>query len=249
LQTATITETAVRRRLATHTRFYVGLAVFMTALVVIGFWASYFGPMLRGNVARPLVIQLHGAVFVGWMALLVLQVAVVARGDVGLHRRIGQWGIAYGFLVLAMGLAAGLAAPVMHANAGDWPRDQAAGFLLTTLGDMVLFGSFFGAAVWYKSRPEIHKRLMVVATVALLFAAVGRMGLEKRSVALFELIWLSPILAGMGYDWISRRRVHPAYIVGLVGLFIGSLRVALEDSEAWLVIGRPLLDLLRSVRV
>jgi len=252
VQTATIEntgETAAARpgttRRIGHTRFYLGLSLFMVAIVLAGFWPSYFGPMLRGNVARPLVVQLHGIVFVGWMVLLVVQVAVAVRGDVGLHRRIGQWGIAYGCLVLAMGLAVGLAAPVMHANAGDWTRDRAAGFLLTTLGDMVLFGSFFGAAVWYKSRPEIHKRLMVVATVALLFAAVGRTGLDS-SPALFEFVWLSPILVGISYDWISRRRVHPAYIVGLVGLFVGSLRVMLEGSETWLVIGRPLLDALRS---
>jgi hypothetical protein len=133
----------------------------------------------------------------------------------------------------------------MHANAGDWSRDRAAGFLLTTLGDMVLFGSFFGAAVWYRSRPEIHKRLMVVATVALLFAAVGRMGVEA-SPALFELVWLSPVLAGIAYDFVARRRVHPAYVIGLAGLFVGSMRVLLENSEVWLVIGRPLLDALRS---
>src|SRR5580765_5071734 len=236
MQTATIAErarTAEPKRRTAHPRFYVGLALFMAAIVVLGFWPSYFGPMLRGNVARPLVIQLHGLVFVGWMALLVVQVAVAARGNVRLHRRIGQWGIAYGCLVLLMGLAAGLAAPVMHANAGDWTHDRAAGFLLTTLGDMVLFGSFFGAAVWYKSRPEVHKRLMVVATVALLFAAVGRMGIDERSPALFELVWLSPVLAGIGYDWISRRRVHPAYVVGLIGLFVGSLRVMLESSDVW----------------
>jgi hypothetical protein len=251
VQTATIpgtTEAPAARpatRRATHTQFYLGLSLFMVAIVLAGFWPSYFGPMLRGNVARPLVIQLHGIVFVGWMALLVFQVAVAARGNVRLHRRIGQWGIAYGWLVLLMGLAASLAAPVMHANAGDWTRDRAAGFLLTPLGDMALFGSFFGAAVWYKSRPEIHKRLMVVATVALLFAAVGRMGIETKPT-LFELVWLSPVFAGMAYDLIARRRVHPAYIVGLVGLFVGSMRVLLEDKEAWLMIGRPLLDALRS---
>jgi len=252
VDTATIPGTAetrtaqsTARRRTTHTRFYLGLALFMVAIVLVGFWPSYFGPALRGNIARPLVVQLHGIVFVGWMALLVVQVAVAARGHVVLHRRIGQWGIAYGGLVLLMGLAVGLAAPVIHVNAGEWTRDRGAGFLLTTLGDMVLFGSFFGAAVWYKSRPEIHKRLMVAATVALLFAAVGRMGLEQ-SPALFELVWLSPLFAGIAYDWVARRRVHPAYVVGLVGLFVGSMRVLLEDSEVWLVIGRPIIDALRS---
>jgi hypothetical protein len=238
------TATAMARRPKTaRSRFHVGLALFMAAIVITGFWPSYFGPMLRGNMTRPMVIQLHGLVFTGWMALLVLQVTLAARGKVQLHRRVGRWGIAYGCLVLVMGLAAGLAAPVMHLASGEWTRDRAAGFLLTTLGDMVLFGAFFSAAVVYRSRPEIHKRLIVAATVALLFAAVGRM--HFASLAVRELVWLSPMFVGMGHDWIQRRRVHPAYLIGTAGLFVGSLRVLATHSEAWLAIGRPLLDALR----
>ena len=40
---------------------------------------------------------------------------------------------------------------------------------------MILFAGFFGAAVAYRNKPEIHKRLIIAATVALAFAAVGRM--------------------------------------------------------------------------
>lgn len=214
----------------------------MIVIVVVGFWPSYFGPLLRGNVTRPLVIQLHGLVFVGWMALLLTQVILAARGQVRLHRKVGKFGIAYGCLVLAMGVAAGLAAPVMHVVKGEWTADRAAGFLLTTMGDMTLFGTLFGAAVAYRRRPEVHKRLMIAATVALLFAAVGRM--RFTSMVVYELVWLSPMVVGMAHDWISRRRVHPAYIVGTAGLFLGSLRELAVQSEAWLTIGRPLLDTL-----
>jgi hypothetical protein len=45
---------------------------------------------------------------------------------------------------------------------------------------------------------------------------------------------------------VARRRVHPAYVIGLAVLFAGSMRVLLENSEVWLVIGRPLLNALRS---
>ena len=200
--------------------------------------------MLRGNLARPLVLQLHGLVFIGWMALLLVQVALASGGNTRLHRKLGRWGIAYGCLVPAMGLIAGLAAPVLHVAAGEWSHDRAAGFLLTTLGDMLLFGTFFGAAVAYRSRPQVHKRLMLTATVALLFAAVGRMHFIK-SMVLADLVWLSPLFVGMAHDWITRRRVHPAYVIGTIGLFVGSLRELFDQSEAWLAIGRPLLDALR----
>ena len=224
-----------------HTRFYVALTAFMVAIVVVGFWPSYFGPLLRGNVERPAVIQIHGLIFVGWMALLIAQVVFAARGQIQRHRTIGRYGVVYGWLVLALGLVVGPAASVIHVRAGEWTLDRGAGFLLITFGDMVLFGSCFAAAVAYRHRPEIHKRLMVAATVALLFAAVGRMQFLP-SPALSALVWLSPLCAGMVHDQISRGRVHPVYFITVAGLFIGATRLLFEQSEAWLRIGRPILD-------
>jgi hypothetical protein len=221
-------------------RFFLGMTGFMILMVFVGFWPLYFGPLLRGAAVRPWVIHLHGAVFVGWMALLLTQVALAARGRVQAHRKLGSFGIAYGFLVLLMGLVVGFAAPVMHVSAGDWPRDQAAGFLLITLGDMTLFGGFFVAAMLYRRRPEIHKRLILLATVALLFAAVGRMTfISSRPLA--ALLWLSPVFIGIAYDGLTRRKVHPAYVIGLPILFLGATRVLFTQSEAWLRIGRKLI--------
>jgi hypothetical protein len=130
----------------------------------------------------------------------------------------------------------------MHLRAGEWTQTRAAGFLLITLGDMVLFGSLFGAAIAYRRKPEIHKRLMVGATVALLFAAVGRIpGLDQKVPALLA-IWLSPVLIGMAYDWRTRGRPHPAYVVSALWLFAGALRVTQLESEIWLRTGRAILD-------
>ena len=245
--TATVAASGVARhpgmRRPARSRFYVGLTALMIAVVVVGFWPTYFGPMLRGNVARAAVVQLHGLVFVGWMALLMAQVVLAARGRIDLHKRIGRYGIWYGGLVVVMGLIVGPASGVMHVHAGEWTRDRAAGFLLTTFGDMVLFGGFFAAAVAYRARPEIHKRLIVAATVALLFAAIGRMTFIT-SGSLGAAVWLSPMLVGLAYDWISSRRVHAVYVVSTIVLFVGATRILFEQSEAWLRIGRPIIDAL-----
>src|SRR6186997_1701276 len=190
----------------TKPAFYLALSILMVAVVLVGFWPTYFGRMLRGDIARPLVVQIHGLVFVGWMALLIAQVVLAWRGRVQMHRRVGRWGIAYGVLVLVMGVIVGVAAPVIHVHAGEWTRDRGAGFLLVTFGDMVLFGSLFGAAVYYRRKPEIHKRLMLAATVALLFAAIGRMHFLDPLPSVKAVVWLSPLLVGMLYDWKTRGR-------------------------------------------
>jgi hypothetical protein len=217
------------------------LSIFMVGLVLAGFWPSYYGALLSGAASRPLIIHIHGAVFMGWMALLVAQVVLAWRGQVQTHRRLGQWGIAYGFAVLAMGTVVGIAAPVMHLNAGEWTEERAAGFVLVTMGDMVLFGSLFIAAVIYRRKPEIHKRLMLGATVALLFAAVGRLQLIDRAPVAAAAVWLSPLLIGMLYDWRTRGRPHIVYVISAVWLFVGGTRVLVTDSAAWQPIGRAIL--------
>lgn len=246
MQTTSISTAADRLSLggrSVRSRFYVGLAAFMCGIVLVGFWPTYFGPALRGQIARPVVIQLHGLVFVGWMVLLMAQVLLASRGQVRAHRKLGAWGIAYGSAVLVMGVIAGVAAPVMHLSSGEWTRDRAAGFLLITLGDMVLFGSLFAAAILYRRRPEIHKRLMIAATVALLFAAVGRMSfIQSQLVA--AVVWLSPMCVAMAYDWRIRGRIHPASVIATVWLFVGALRAVFVESEAWLPVGRAILSAL-----
>jgi hypothetical protein len=216
----------------------------MLTIVVIGFWPTYFSPLLRGTLAIPTVVHAHALVFLGWMALLMAQAIVAARGNIRLHRRIGRWGIAYGCAVIAMGLIVGPATAVIKFDSGEWTRDRAAGSLLLTVGDMVSFAAWFGAAIWYRTRPEVHKRLMVVATVALLVAALARWTFVGSGLARAG-IWLSPIFIGMVHDWVTRRRVHPVYTIGSIVLFLFALRLLVANSEAWLRIGRPIFDALR----
>lgn len=219
--------------------FYVGLTLFLIATVVVGFWPTYFGTFLAGGVARPLVMHMHGAIFTGWMALLFLQVGLAASGRVRLHRRVGTFGIGYGTLVWIMGIVATFAAPVIHVRAGEWSVDQAAGFLIFPIGDMILFGGFFGAAVWYRHRPEIHKRLIIAATVSLAFAAVARMNL---SMPIFFALWLTPMVALAAFDLLTNRKISVVTAISIALMTIAFPRIVLEQSERWLVVGRALLQ-------
>ena len=224
-------------------RFQMAMALLMTAIVLVGFWPTFFGPLLRGLADRHWLLNLHGAVFAGWLVLLIAQVTLAARGRLAAHRRLGAFGIAYGCVVLLLGLAVSFAAPLLHLEAGDWDINRAAGFLIVPLGDMVLFGGFFGAAIARRRTPEVHKRLMLLATVSLLFAAVGRM--TFLALPAVVAVWLAPVLLAMAHDAVTRRRIHPVYLIGLPVLVIGLLRLPLEQSPAWIAIGRSALDALR----
>ena len=105
--------------------------------------------------------------------------------------------------------------------------------------------SEIGAAVAYRRTPEIHKRFMVVATTTLLVAAVARMTFFGTPVppTVFLLVWFLPILLGIAHDFMTRRLIHPVYVIGLVGLYLLSLRRHAVDTETWLNISAWLVTL------
>jgi hypothetical protein len=221
--------------------FHVGLALLLVGLVLAGFWPSYFGHLARGTSPDlPWVVHVHGVVFSGWMVLLVAQVVLAARGRIGLHRALGRFGIFWGALVWVFGTAVTFVAPALKVASGVWTRDQAASFLILPIGDMILFGGFFAAAVCYRHKPEIHKRLIVLATIALMFAPAGR--LSGESLALFFVLWIAPLAAALIHDLWSRGRLHPVYAIGTAVLLVAFARVPAMESAWWMRVGRAIVD-------
>jgi hypothetical protein len=115
--------------------------------------------------------------------------------------------------------------------------DESLAYPIWPLIDMVIFAPFFGLAVAYRHKPEIHKRLMIVATTTLLIAAAGRMPVP---VPLSRVVWFSPILLGLAYDLFKSRPVHPVVVIGLVVLFVSSFRDGLMQTDLWLAFARLL---------
>lgn len=218
---------------------YLPITLGIICTVFVGFWRSYFGPLLRaGAVDRPWVVHVHGAVYVGWLVLLFAQVLLARAGRVRLHRQIGRVGIYYGALVWVMGMIVAFTAPIQHIHSGDWTLDFGAGLLIRTLGSMMLFAGFFIAAILKRQRPKIHKRLILAATVSLSFAAIGRISEEH---GWFLLIWLSPMLAMMALEMYTQRRVHAVTAISTAILLVAYTRVLLQNTEIWLPIGRAML--------
>jgi hypothetical protein len=232
---------------------YVGLALLITAIVFAGFSPSFYGTFVKG-AAHPWIIHVHAAVYVGWLGLLIAQSVLAARGQIATHRRVGNFGIAYGVLVFALGVVVAFAMPVINVHAGIWSMQRAETFLAVPLGDMLLFGSFFGAAVAYRHKPDIHKRFIVLAAVAVMFAAVGR-ALTAAGVLLDDpaaaayvgsraarlALWYSPVIVAIAHDFVTKRRVHPVYWIGVAAMAVAFLRLPYSQTEHWRSIARTLL--------
>jgi hypothetical protein len=221
--------------------FYVALVTLMTGMVLAGFWPYYAG-LARGTMQAHWLIHLHAAVFTGWMVLLLAQAMLVFRRRVGTHQRLGRIGIAYGALVLLLGAVIAIAAPAMSVVDGRSTPDEAAAFLILPAVDMLLFAGFFTAAIAYRKRRELHKRLILLATVALLFAPAARIAWEGGPLSIL-LVWLLPLWLAMGYDFAILRRVERVYFVGLAVFLVAFARIGLMETQAWLDIGRGILGL------
>lgn len=219
------------------------IAMLMTVgLAVIGFWPTYFGPLLTGGVPRSAsrvspemtpVVHLHAVVFVLWLLLFALQVGLAAAGRIALHMRVGRWLMAYGVLLIVAGLMVASKGFADLLATGDVVRAQR--WLFGILRELAFFAPFLAAGWVYRRRPEIHSRLMIVATVILVVPAVGRMTFLGTPPPLWKymLVWPLPVYMAMVHDLRTRTLVHPVYMIGLAAMVAMRLVLPFGSSSTW----------------
>ncbi|HEX7948377.1 MAG TPA: hypothetical protein VF495_27170, partial [Phenylobacterium sp.] len=82
-------------------RFFLGGALAMTAVIVIGFSTQLATG--RSSFASPLYVHAHAVVFMGWVAIYLLQTVFATTGRTALHRRLGWLAAAWMVPMLVMG--------------------------------------------------------------------------------------------------------------------------------------------------
>ena len=167
----------------------------------------------------PLVVHLHAAVMASWTALLAVQASLSLAGRMDLHRRTGRLSLIVGPAVLLMLIAVTI---VRQNDAAGTPAAPIVNnILFLQIRSILLFPLFF---LWglsaRSSDPATHKRMMLLATLMLLDAAIARMGwlpfnefpVSYLAVHLYLLLLLVPALL---YDLLTLRRIHRAWLIGL----------------------------------
>lgn len=230
--------------------FYVWIAGICAAVAIITFAPTYWLQLPAGTFTGPPILHVHGALFTAWMLFFVLQTWFVAAGRIRDHRSWGLAGISLATAMVFVGLAAAIAGYREGVAAGFLDGTRA--FMISPVSAVLLFGGLIAAAIANTTRPETHKRLMVVATVSLLQPALARVffaflvgvgpGLrpgvgEPPPVAITippALIGDLLIVAAIIYDWLTRGRPHPAYLIGGgILLAVQLLRVPLSATPGW----------------
>ena len=218
---------------------YLVISLVMWAIAMVGFWPGYIGPMAAGTLDKTGAVHFHVLVYVGWLILYTVQSTLPMIRKGRLHRKLGRFGIGYGVLVWFTGIFVTVSRFADRVRLGE--LDEARIRTLPPLTDMLVFPILFGLAIYYRTRPDLHKRYMVLAGTMLMVAAVARMvlnGIIAESPVAFLLIWLSPVLIAVIHDAWFQRRLHPVYGFGMIALSLVSMRMLLIETDAWRTITR-----------
>ncbi len=147
--------------------FHHWMALMCLAISLIGFTPTYFAPLAQVSLSKEPIIHLHGFLFFAWTVYVCLQTWLAATGRVPAHREWGLLGVA---LATAMAFSV-FAVDVMRLN--QTPPEPASAPMLHVL-NMGFFAACIAAALANVRRPETHKRLMLLATISLMGAPIGR---------------------------------------------------------------------------
>jgi hypothetical protein len=218
---------------------WVFTAALLVAIALAGFIPSSIQKVqavqAQQRLPFPWFLHIHAVAMGSWLLLLLAQTSLIGTGRRQLHTSLGIASLVLAPLVFVMmvvlaglGLArswtAPAAVPLAAISAGF-------AFVLIVQGRcIVLFATFY---IWaFRTRltkPDTHKRMMVLATWSLIDAAIVRIpgsndlaaALQLKAAGLtgydiVHIFMLVTLLPALMYDLIRHRRIHYAWVAGLV---------------------------------
>jgi hypothetical protein len=205
---------------------YLWLCLSASAVTFVGFWFTYFSPMLGGRYPEVSpTVHLHGWTFFAWYLLLPLQAGLVKSRHVAVHRKLGYSSVVLAVAMTVTGLVVMGVQMELARQPGGSPFWVALGpGVFVTL---VLFAVFYSLAIRFRRKREVHKRFVLLASAGGLGAAGFRIvsqiigpGFAAGVIGILlpNLIVVTAVVLELRRD----KRIHPVYRWGL------SLSIAAE---------------------
>jgi hypothetical protein len=214
--------------------FYSGMAILLCVCVFIGFSPTYFQAGMMGAPLPSPILHIHGAVFTLWMVLFVVQTALISARRVKWHRSFGIVAFCLPPIMIVLGVWAAIDA--LHRGVRIGPLDPAVSAAIPLIG-IASFTVVIYASWRARRRPDVHKRLILIATMGLVGAAFGRfpwarIGLPPAAGAVTGIGILLLIL--IIYELISIRRIHRSTMWAAPLVFASvALAVPIGMTPAW----------------
>lgn len=187
--------------------FYFAMSLLIAAIVVIGFSRTVNENLFHAAIPRPFLLWIHAAAFAGWICFYIFQSALVRSHNVKLHRQLGWIGVGLGGLMVPLGFTIAI---VMTRFDSVQLHLTDPTFLSIPFYDMIVFGVLLWLAISWRRKPELHRRLLFLATCCLLDAPFGRFDFLFNHNLFYPCLDLV-ILLGVVRDLVTNRRVHVVY--------------------------------------
>jgi uncharacterized membrane protein YozB (DUF420 family) len=226
-------QTGAARRL-----FFFIMAVAVVITVFAGFAPTFY---LRSSFTqnRPMsvLLHVHGIVFSAWVTVFLVQTFLITRGARRLHQQLGWVAVCVAVTMVILVVAAMIE---QLRRVGGFPPPPLA--LALSAFDIIVFAILVSAAVYYRKQPDWHKRLMLSATILLLGAPMFRVVIHYAGITDMSKVGIvSTLLVDafflpcFAYDLVTRRRLHPAYIVALVLIVLDQIaQVKVVSWSPWI---------------
>ena len=211
--------------------YFTGMAIVMLAVSLAGFMPAIAHPATR-RAPLSLLAAAHGIVFFAWLLLFLTQSLLVATRRVAWRRRLGLTSVVLLALIVPLSFETTAA---MVRRGFDLSGDQHAGYLppwgldvytasIFNFSTLLVFAILAIAAICYRRRPEIHKRLMLFANITLTGPPVTHLIGHISPLALTPTAVLIPftlfLLAGVARDYLVAKRIHPLTAGLAIALFL-----------------------------
>jgi hypothetical protein len=234
MQTAEVSTIKKRKK---RSSFFLIMGIVGLLAIHIGFAKTYLMPVAQGNFKAPLVVYIHGALAFSWILLFFVQTVLIRVNNFRLHRTLG-----FSSFIIALGTAITTVLVGRYAVEKELANglgETAISTIFGTITSAILFLSLVIAGYVKRKRPQVHKRLMLLATIVLLWPAWFRFRhyfppMERPDIWFGLVLADSLIIISWIWDRIANGRVHPTLLY--VGLFIiaeQTFEVFMFDSGWW----------------
>ena len=222
-------------------RIYLALAGALVLFVVIGFARTYYLRPLFDVPPITYLLHAHAILFTAWAALFLMQVTLISKHDYRTHMQLGVAGMALAALIVIVGFMA------TCVSAND-PRPRPMGmtpvqFSILPASSILFFGVLVLAAFLLRKRAQLHKRLIVLAMIAILGPPTARLirfaGLGQDFLAIQVSVTAFFVACALAADWLRHRALHAVYTIGGTLLLLSwPARVWFAHTPAWDAIGQ-----------
>ena len=205
--------------------FFYQFSMVLLITVVIAFGMNILLKNYHLNSSMSLII-VHGISMLGWYSLLFWQSRSIRINNFNLHKQLGLMSIALAVAIVISGIIIAIS---------NYRGEKEALTLFGNFSGMFIFGILYTFALLNRKKADVHKRLMIVASVAMLSPALVRI-LRIFDINDFVTLpfWLIYIVALPVYDYRKLKKIHTASLSAtlflIIILFGGS---AYAMSESW----------------